>query len=322
MKKLTQTAALVILIVFAVIAGCAFAEAPGEAETPAPGDTALPEGHTLIDPMGESPEYITWLLDTAREELGYTEDRYRNTKYGVWAGDPDAEWCAEFLCWCVDQVDIRHHTSLLKNVFPLYTSSNTGRDWFIRNGRYIARTANVPDWGSQWFIGEDRQMAKNSYIPQPGDWMFFSVSSTGDTSHVALVEFCTRDAEGRVYVHVIEGNNPESVARNTYSVDNWAIQGYGTVTDLADITMRRGCEGVKVKALQEKLILVGFLAAGYDTGVYGSLTVKAVTEFQKRNGINQTGVATQTTQRTLDRLVTEYYGSHPEYWGVDGEGQE
>ncbi len=294
------------------------AEIPEETgDSTAQEGSLVPEGHEVIGTMAETPDYVEFLLDTARQELGYTEDRYKNTKYGEWAGDPDAEWCAEFLCWCVDRVDKTHQLSLLENVYPLYYSSNTGRDWFIKNGRYIARSANVPEWGSQWFSGESTQMAKNSYIPQPGDWMFFSISFTGDTSHVAMVEFCTRDAEGKVYVHVIEGNNPEAVARNTYPIDNWAIQGYGTVHDLADLTMRKGCEGKKVEALQKKLILLGFLEEGYDTGVYGSLTVKAVTAFQKQNGINATGVATQTTQLTLDKQVREYYASHSELWSVD-----
>ena len=134
---------------------------------------------------------------------------------------------------------------------------------------------------------------------------------------MAMVEFCTRGPDGKVYVHVIEGNNPEAVARNMYPIDNWAIQGYGTVTDLAGVTMRRGCEGVKVKEMQQKLILIGFLAKGYDTGVFGSLTVKAITDFQKNCGINPTGVATQTTQMTLDMRVKEYYHDHPDMWGVE-----
>lgn len=320
MKKKKASVILFLLIaVFLlplplVCAGDVLPDAVGASGTQEP---VLPEGHTLIEPNGESPEYVELLLGIARNEIGYTEDRYRNTKYGEWAGDPDAEWCAEFLCWCVDRVDVTYQKKLLKNVYPLYSSSNTGRDWFISCGRYIARNGIVPGWGSQWFIGESEQMKKNSYIPQPGDWVFFSVNSTGDTSHVAMVEFCSFDPDGKVYVHVIEGNNPDAVARNMYPVDNWAIQGYGTVKDLAGITMRRGCEGAKVKELQEKLILIGFLAKGYDTGVFGSLTVKAVTDFQKKNGINATGVATQTTQLTLDKRVAEYYGVHPDLWGVE-----
>lgn len=318
-RKKTSVFVSVVLAMFllVMIPACAEDAQPDPDEAFGIEETLVPEGHSIIEPNGKSPDYVELLLEVARKELGYTEDRYKNTKYGEWAGDPDAEWCAEFLCWCVDKVDKDFQTKLLKNVYPLYSSSNTGRDWFISNGRYIARTGNVPGWGSQWFIGDNEQMKKNSYIPQPGDWMFFSVSSTGDTSHVAMVEFCTRGPDGKVYVHVIEGNNPEAVARNMYPIDNWAIQGYGTLTDLAGITMRRGCEGVKVKELQQKLILIGFLAKGYDTGVFGSLTVKALTEFQKINGVNPTGVATQTTQMTLDRRVKEYYDAHPDQWGVE-----
>ena len=98
-------------------------------------------------------------------------------------------------------------------------------------------------------------MEKNSYIPQPGDWVFLTDNAEGDTSHVALVEYCARDESGRVLVHVIEGNNvtkpaPQSVARNVYPLDYWKILGYGTVHDLADITLRFGCDGPKVTALQ------------------------------------------------------------------------
>ncbi len=318
-KNISAAVSLAVMLCVLLLASAAFGEnAPADgSEAARSGDIPIPEGHILINPMDKPPEYVELLLDMARKELGYTEDKYKNTKYGEWAGDPDAEWCAEFLCWCVDRVDAEFQTQLLKNVYPLYSSSNTGRDWFIKNGRYIARTGTVPEWGSQWYIGESTQMQKNSYIPQPGDWMFFSISAAGDTSHVAMVEFCTTDPVGKVYVHVIEGNNPEAVARNMYPIDNWAIQGYGTVTDLADLTMRRGCEGIKVTELQEKLILLGYLAEGYNTGVYGSLTVKAVTEFQKSNGINPTGVAAQTTQLTLDRCVREYYDTHSELWGVE-----
>ena len=57
-----------------------------------------------LAPAYPVPQYVQWLLDVARGELGYTEGRDLYTKYGEWAGDPYAEWCAEFLCWCVDQV--------------------------------------------------------------------------------------------------------------------------------------------------------------------------------------------------------------------------
>ena len=74
----------------------------------------------IIAPAWPVPEYVTWLLDTARAELGYKESYNGYTKYGEWSGDPYAEWCAEFLCWCVAQVDTVHGTQLLTRIYPKY----------------------------------------------------------------------------------------------------------------------------------------------------------------------------------------------------------
>ena len=52
----------------------------------------------MIDPAYPVPQYVHWLLDVARGELGYQEGSRGYTKYGEWSGDPYAEWCAEFLC--------------------------------------------------------------------------------------------------------------------------------------------------------------------------------------------------------------------------------
>lgn len=273
----------------------------------------------IIAPQHQLPDYVDWLLEIARQEIGYAEDRSGVTKYGAWAGDPAAEWCAEFLCWCVHQVDQQHGTKLLTQVYPYYTGTNTGRDWFIANGRYIARKANIPGWGSQWLTGESQPMEKNSYIPLPGDWVFFSTNSTGDTTHVAMVEYCSYDADGQVQVHVIEGNNPDSVARNTYPINYWAILGYGTVYDLADVVMRFGNSGEKVKKLQNELVQAGYMEAQYITGRYGSITTQAVKDFQKLMGLNESGIANHETQLRLHAYVVELSKQRPENWIVDGE---
>lgn len=97
----------------------------------------------IIPPAWEVPDYVTWLLEIAGNEVGYREGAHGYSKYGAWAGDPYAQWCAEYLCWCVEQVDQQHGTELLKNVYPLYSGSNTGRSWFIKQGRYV-----VPEWAS------------------------------------------------------------------------------------------------------------------------------------------------------------------------------
>jgi len=277
----------------------------------------VPTGETLIPPAYPVPDYVLYLLDAARAELGYTEEKNGATKYGAWAGDPTAEWCAEFLCWCVNRVDTARQTHLLNQVYPNYSASNTGRNWFLSQGRYIARKGVVPAWGSQWYKGQDTPMAKNSYVPQPGDWVFFSTGALGDTTHVAMVEFCTSDAQGKTRVHVIEGNNPDAVARNAYPIDNWAIQGYGTVYDLADIAMRFGNSGAKVKALQEELVAVGLMEAQYTTGRYGAITEGAIKELQRQCGIAETGVANHETQLALHALAVKISKEKPENWVVE-----
>ncbi|MBO4925753.1 MAG: peptidoglycan-binding protein [Clostridia bacterium] len=269
---------------------------------------AAEEGETLILPAYPVPDHVLLLLQTAQNEIGYTEERSGFTKYGDWAGDPTAEWCAEFLCWCVHRVDTEHHTQLLDRVYPNYSGTNTGRNWFLREGRYIARKGFVPSWGSQWYKGASEPMEKNSYIPQPGDWAFLSDNAEGDTSHVALVEYCTRDENGRVLVHVIEGNNvtkpaPQGVARNVYPLDYWKILGYGTVYDLADIALRFGNKGVKVKALQQALVAAGLLDPQYTTGQYGAITETAIRTVQRMSGIAETGIANHETQMALNALA-------------------
>ena len=70
------------------------------------------EGETRIE-EGVRPDFVEKLLEVARGELGYAEGPHSFTKYGLWSGDANAEWCAEFICWCVDQVDQRYGTNLL-----------------------------------------------------------------------------------------------------------------------------------------------------------------------------------------------------------------
>ena len=105
---------------------------------------------TVIPPAYPVPDYVTWLLDIAAGEVGYQEGDHGYSKYGEWAGDPLAQWCAEYLCWCVDQVDQLYGTQLLRQVYPMYSGSNTGKNWFIQQGRYLVRWGNLENWGYQW----------------------------------------------------------------------------------------------------------------------------------------------------------------------------
>ncbi|MBQ9196948.1 MAG: peptidoglycan-binding protein [Clostridia bacterium] len=261
----------------------------------------------IIAPAYPVPQYVEWLLDVARGEIGYTEGRDLYTKYGEWAGDPYAEWCAEFLCWCVDQVDQQHGTRLLTQVYPRYSGMNTGMNWFIAQGRFIARNGVLPDWGSQWFYGEEDRMASASYIPQPGDWVFYTFDASGNTAHVAMVEYCTLDESGGVTAHVIEGNLPDRVQRNAHRLDDWRVLGYGTVRDLAGVVLNSHASGKKVEKLQQMLFSLGYLDERYITGNYGSATAQAVRDFQSDTGKTPTGIANHHTQDTLSQLYWQDY---------------
>ena len=271
----------------------------------------------VIPPQWPVPEYVTWLLEAASDEVGYTEEEHGRTKYGEWIGDPYCQWCAEFLCWCVDQVDKTRGTSLLRNVYPLYSGSNEGRAWFIEAGRYVVRKGEIEDWGYEWLKGADTFIASGDYIPQPGDWVFFTWTANTDTDHVAMVEYCTRDTEtGEVRMHVIEGNAPSSVQRNSYEINEGRILGYGTVHDVADLTIHFGNKGEKVRQLQEKLVYLDLLDPEYVNGVFGNATNKALQAFQLERGLRPLGWANMSTTKALDEACQQKFEDTPASWVV------
>ncbi len=284
--------------------------------------TAAAAEDAPLRPQWPVPEYVTQLLTIAGNEVGYKEGTHGYSKYGEYWGNPQAQWCAEYLCWSVDQVDKTHGTQLLKNVYPLYSGQNTGMRWFIKEGRWIARNGNLPDWGYQWFKGEDEFITANEYIPQPGDWVFFSWTSDGNTSHVAMVEYATQDRDGHVTIHCLEGNNPDKVARVKYSTEDKKILGYGTVHDVADWTMRFGNTGKKVTELQEKLVYLGLLTPDNITGHFGVNTQTAITDFQTAHGLKVLGIANIETQTLLNRLYEEKRYRDADAWSVAEEDDD
>ena len=275
-----------------------------------------------LRPQWPVPDYVTQLLEIAGNEVGYKEGAHGYSKYGEYWGNAYAQWCAEYLCWCVDQVDKTYGTELLKVVYPLYSGQNTGMRWFIKEGRWISRNGNLEEWGYQWFKGMDTFITAGEYIPQPGDWVFFTWTNDGNTSHVAMVEYATRDQNGNVTIHCIEGNNPSSVARVTYSTSDKKILGYGTVHDVADWTMRFGNTGKKVTALQEKLVYLGWLSADNITGHFGVNTQDAITRFQTENGLKVLGIANLETQKKLNQLYEEKRYRDADAWIVVEEDED
>lgn len=278
----------------------------------------LPPDEQLIE-EGDRPAFVTWLLDVARGELGYTEGTNNFSKYGQWSGDANAAWCAEFVCWCVDQVDQQQGTSLLRSTYPYWSGQNTGRNWFIKRGRFVYRKGNCPGWGYQWLRGDDHFLTKNEFIPRSGDLVFFSYNEAGDTAHVALIEYCTRNTEGTVFMHVIEGNNPSAVQRNVYTLGNSQVLGFGICEDRVDTTMRVGNRGDKVLVLQERLNALGLLEDRHLTGGYGSNTKRAVMTYQSQYMTDKTatGIADRETQQSIEQLYNDTIFNSPDSWLVE-----
>lgn len=265
------------------------------------------------------PAYVQQLMQIAEGELGYTEGPNNYSKYGEWSGDANAAWCAEFVCWCVNQTDEQFGTDLLNRVYPNYSGQNTGRDWFIRQGRFVYRKGNCPGWGYQWAKCADHYLTKNEYIPAAGDLLFFSYNEAGDTEHVALIEAVTRTGSGEIRLHVIEGNNPSAVQRNSYLLNNSQVLGFGICEDLADTTMRTGCTGEKVRALQSDLCRLGYLDEINVTGTFGGNTAQAVSDFQKDYCKDRTyfGIADRVTVQAVEEAMIRLEFDTAENWEVE-----
>ena len=72
-----------------------------------------------------------------------------------------------------------------------------------------------------------------------------------------------------------------------------------TKDEPASTTLRRGSTGSAVKAVQSRLIELGYLPAGNADGDFGTLTENAVRAFQSNNGLSVDGVV---STKTLEKL--------------------
>lgn len=294
-----------VLATVALIAVCLFAGA------------AAAEERTLVSTEDWTPPDLTELTDTAspellvlkvaQEELGYTEGPLSNeTKYGEWFCSGRVSWCAEFITWCVDQADQRYGLELMDTLFPYYGGPSTGAPFFIQWGRFISDDGKIPVSGMlQWLIGSDHYLEANEYIPYPGDYIwFYYYSRRQGTDHVALVEGVSENADGSVVVHVIEGNNPDSVQRATYDLTDKSIYGYGTPVQRAYSNLRLYVENDDVLALQNDMIALGYyeMEEGFE-GTFTSDMVYAVKHLQKDVGLTVDGVMNLETRAAMEAML-------------------
>ncbi len=157
MKALRFTACLLMLALL-LPAACA-EDGAQTAETAAP-------AQTVVD-TGESPAFVPALLAVAEGELGYTEGPNNHTKYGEWSGDPNAAWCAEFICWCVDQTDQQYGYTLLDSVIPQLRRAERGAGLVYRTRTVYIPQRQLPGVGLPVAQGRGSPANEKRVYPPP-----------------------------------------------------------------------------------------------------------------------------------------------------------
>lgn len=297
MKRVAFYAALLLLVTL-----CSFSIA--ESQTLVSTDSWTPPDLSALTAT-DAPELL--LLKIAQEEVGYVEGPLPDeTKYGEWFSHGRVAWCAEFITWCVDQVDQRYGTHLLEVTFPRYGGPSTGAPFFIEKGRFISDTGRLPTNEKQWLIGSDRYLGANEYIPYPGDyiWFYYYNRSIG-TDHVALVEGVSRNTDGSVVIHVIEGNNPDRVQRATYDITDKRIYGYGTPVKRAYSNLHIYNQNDDVLPLQNDLAALGYYTMEADQESYFTEALQsAVKQLQRDHQIKPTGIMDLQTRKAMEALIS------------------
>lgn len=256
-----------------------------------------------LSALTASAEPQLLLLKVAQEELGYVEGPLPDeSKYGEWFAHGRVAWCAEFLTWCVDQVDQRYGLSLMENVYPRYGGPSTGAPFFMQKGRFISDNGKLPTKEKQWLIGSDHYLKANEYVPYVGDYIwFYYYNRTVGTDHVAIVEGVSAEPDGSVLVHVIEGNNPDRVQRATYALTDTCIYGFGTPVKRAYSNLRLYNQNDDVLALQALMVAHGYYAMEEGReGYFTEALVDAVKKAQRELGLKATGIVDMDMRAAME----------------------
>lgn len=257
------------------------------------------------------PELL--VLKVAQEEIGYVEGpRKDETKYGEWFKKTRTAWCAEFITWCVNEADTRYGTSMLRSVYPYYGGTKEGAPFYLKRGRFISDSGKLPTGEKQWLVGSDDYMEADGYLPHPGDlmWIYYYSRKQGP-DHVTLVEGISRDEEGKIQIHVIEGNNPDRVQRNIYPIDYKLIYGFGTPVKRAHSDLRVYSTGDDVSRLIDDLIALEYLDPLYQDArdIVDRKMQSAVSQFQKDKSLPVTKIVDLQTREALESALAIMNGS-------------
>lgn len=151
------------------------------------------------------------IISVATKYLGYREGDMNDTLFGKRLGTNHLPWCHAFASCCANDAGLGN------DVVPWTASTDVGMNWFKNKGRF---------------------MLKGLYNPKRNDLVYFKTGR----SHVGIVEYVSNG-----YLHTIEGNTSNVVARRTYLLSNSTITGYGCVADYINKTV--SSTTVKTKSL-------------------------------------------------------------------------
>lgn len=163
------------------------------------------------------------LLRIAETQLGYRESKKNfevtgdgshkgYTRYGSMYGLPYEDWCAMFICFCLEYAGVED--------FPTHYGCKQWTDLLAEQDLY-----RTPD----------------EYVPKAGDLVFFDWKQRGtprgtvapSAQHVGIVaEVIPTTAETPARIRIIEGNSfSDDVGHDVYDMDNPVIVGYGLLPE-------------------------------------------------------------------------------------------
>lgn len=140
------------------------------------------------------------LTNIAINEEGYQEGSNNYTKYGVWYGAPNAEWCVIFVSWCANQA------SIPTSVIPVAAGTGDMR-------RFFGIDTDDFDYTPQY---------QGTAEPAIGDIFMFGTSRDDPVSHVGIVVGVNGD-----YIQIVHGNYPSSVLVQTIPKSDSRLLAYG-----------------------------------------------------------------------------------------------
>ena len=270
----------------------------------------LPDKETWTPPdfsgiTNQAPPELL-MVHLAQQELGYIETGKNINKYSQYINGKNEAWCAEFISWCASQAQEQYGVPVVDVVYPVVTLSDRGVQAMTYTGRYV----NAQNGNQQWLLIENPEMMNRwDYIPQVGDmmWMIWPTTINHITGHTTIISGVSRDSDGTIWVHVMEGNTPDRVQRGEFKLKDLNIYAYGTPVKRTQRVLASGSKGLDVIALKKVMVTLGYYKM-QDTkpDVFTSKLKESITNFQKDQGLKRTGKMDLDTWKALR---TAYYAA-------------